>query len=41
MILLFVAGNVIGGGEIPMRVYSIYSPEDFLLQGTGIMLQTF
>ena len=39
MILLFVAGDEIGGGEIPMRVGRKYSPEDFLLQRTGIMLQ--
>ena len=41
MILLYVAGNEIGGGEIPMKIYSIYLPEDFLVQGTGINLQSF
>jgi len=41
MILLFVAGDVIGGGETPMKVYSLYLPEDFPLQGTGTILQHF
>lgn len=40
MILLFVAGNDIGGGEIPMWTYSKCPPEDFLLQRTGIILQS-
>lgn len=41
MILLYVAGNEIGGGETPMKIYSIYLPEDFLLHGTGIKMQSF